>query len=63
MKLSLSILFLILINWQHKSVEGEYYDYFGSKLKINSNSTFLYTWSFDPIARICNPCQQQLTTV
>ncbi len=47
MKFSLSILFLILINGQHRNVEGEYYNHFGSKLKINSDSTFLYNWNFD----------------
>ncbi|MEK8181254.1 hypothetical protein WMW71_12980 [Flavobacterium buctense] len=47
MKFSLSILILFLINGQHGNVEGEYYNHFGSKLKINSDSTFLYTWHFD----------------
>lgn len=47
MKFSLSILFLILINIQHESVDGKYYNHFGNKLEINSDKTFLYTWSFD----------------
>ena len=47
MKFSLSILLLLLINGQHRNVEGEYYNYFGSNLKINSNGTFLYNWHFD----------------
>lgn len=47
MKFSLSILFLILINIQHGNIEGEYYNHFGNKLKINSDKTFLYTWHFD----------------
>jgi hypothetical protein len=47
MKFSLLILFLFLINVQHGNVEGEYYNSFGSKLKINTDSTFLYNWSFD----------------
>jgi hypothetical protein len=34
-------------NTNSKSVEGKYYDYFGSKLKISSDSTFLYEWNFD----------------
>jgi hypothetical protein len=34
-------------NTDPKNFEGEYYDYFGSKLKINPDSTFLYEWNFD----------------
>ena len=30
-----------------ESVVGEYYNYFGSNLKINADSTFKYTWRFD----------------
>ena len=47
MKFSLSILLLILINFKHGNVEGDYFNHFGSKLKINSDKTFLYTWNFD----------------
>lgn len=47
MKFSLLFLFLILINGQHGNVEGEYFNHFGSQLKINSDSTFLYNWHFD----------------
>ncbi len=39
-------LVLIFVN-SPKDIEGEYYDYFGSKLKLNSDSTFLYNWNFD----------------
>ena len=47
MKFILSIALLILINGQYGNVEGEYYNYFGSKLKINSDKTFHYSWNFD----------------
>lgn len=47
MKFSLLILLFVLINGQHGNVEGEYYNHFGSKLKINTDRTFLYTWNFD----------------
>lgn len=47
MKFSLSILILILLNTQHRNVEGEYNNHFGNKLKIYSDKTFLYTWHFD----------------
>ena len=47
MKFSLSLLLLILINFKHGNVEGDYFNHFGSKLKINSDKTFLYTWNFD----------------
>ena len=47
MKFITSIVLLFLITIQHKNVEGEYYNHFGSKLKINRDSTFLYNWNFD----------------
>jgi hypothetical protein len=45
MKFTLSILLFFLINGQHGNVEGEYYNHFGSKLIINSDSTFVYVWN------------------
>ena len=30
-----------------QSIIGKYHDYFGSKLHLDSDSTFTYTWNFD----------------
>jgi hypothetical protein len=47
MKFYLILFILLFINIEQKNIEGEYYNHFGSNLKINSDKTFLYTWSFD----------------
>lgn len=48
MKIYLAILSVFLLgNSKPESVHGEYYNHFGSKLKINPDSTFLYSWDFD----------------
>ena len=43
----LILLFISLGLKRPENILGEYYNYFGSKLKINSDSTFQYSWSFD----------------
>ncbi len=43
----LLILFFSFGSIPVEKVEGEYYNYFGSTLKINTDSTFIYTWRFD----------------
>lgn len=50
MKLSLIVIFLSVVSLDllaQDNYAGEYYNYFGSKLKLNSDSTFEKTWQFD----------------
>lgn len=47
MKIYLILLLIFLFGNSKTSVSGEYHDYFGNKLEINSDSTFLYNWNFD----------------
>lgn len=50
MKLSLIVIFLSVVSldlFAQDKYAGEYYNYFGSKLKLNSDSTFEQTWHFD----------------
>jgi len=47
MKLYLILFILLFFNIEQKNIEGEYYNHFGSNLKINSDKTFIYTWNFD----------------
>lgn len=42
----ISIYFLYLVCLS-KTIVGEYYDHFGNRLKINSDSTFIHKWNFD----------------
>jgi hypothetical protein len=46
--LILTFLFFLSINLSaQKSLTGRYRDYFGSRIELNTDSTFKYTWHFD----------------
>ena len=46
----LIVIFLLSISlglFAQKNIVGRYRDYFGSRLQLNANNTFKYTWNFD----------------
>jgi hypothetical protein len=45
--LTISILTVSFNLFAQDEVTGRYRDYFGSRLKINADNTFKYTWNFD----------------
>lgn len=49
MRILTTILFLTLSSnlFAQDKIIGHYRDYFGSRLQLNSDSTFKYTWNFD----------------
>jgi hypothetical protein len=49
MKISIAtILFILSFNLSaQRSIIGRYRDYFGSRLELNADSTFKYSWRFD----------------
>jgi hypothetical protein len=46
--ITILIFFLFYIRiYSQNMLIGKYHDFFGSKLELNHDSTFLYTWDFD----------------